>query len=108
MTCFPCSYLKGEIELSAEREQHILERHPELLPNHRHWITTTLADPYEVRRSARFGSARLFSRWYTDLREGKHIVVVVVSELDHSRRHWIITAYAATRLAGGDIEWKRS
>jgi len=37
MTCFPCSYLKGEIELSAEREQHILERHPELLPNHRHW-----------------------------------------------------------------------
>ena len=71
-------------------------------------LVTTLAEPDEVRRSARFGSARLFSRWYTDLREGRHMVVVVVSELDHSRRHWIITAYAATRLAGGDIEWKRS
>jgi hypothetical protein len=108
MTRFPCPYLTGEIELSAERERHILERHPELLPKHRHWIAATLAEPDEVRRSARFGSARLFSRWYTDLREGKHVVVVVVSDLDPARRHWIVTAYAARRLAGGDVEWKRS
>jgi hypothetical protein len=27
---FPCPFLAGEVELTAEREAHILERHPEL------------------------------------------------------------------------------
>ena len=31
MTLFACPYLKGEVELSEERERHILERHPELV-----------------------------------------------------------------------------
>ncbi len=65
---------------------------------------TTLADPDQVRRSVRFGNARLFSRWYDDL--GKHVVVVVISEPDG--RHWIVTAYIARRLAEGETEWKRS
>jgi len=108
MTAFPCPYLNGEVELTAERERHIAERHPDLLPEHRHRIAETLVEPDEVRSSARFGSARLFSRWYDDLRHGKHVVVVVVSELDPSERHWIITAYMARRLAEGDAEWKRS
>src|SRR6266571_4553743 len=43
----------------------------------------------EVRRSGRFGRARLFSQWYTDVRKGKHVVVVVVSEFA-TERHWII------------------
>ncbi|MBI4316931.1 MAG: hypothetical protein HY675_00455 [Chloroflexi bacterium] len=108
MTRYPCRYLTGEVELTEERERHIAERHPDLLPEHRHRIAETLADPDQVRRSARFGSARSFSRWYTDLRRGKHVVVVVVSELDPTMRHWIITAYVARRLAEGEIEWKRS
>jgi predicted amidophosphoribosyltransferase len=35
-------------------------------------------------------------------------VVVVVSALGPSERHWIITAYIARRLAEGEVEWKRS
>ena len=35
MSLFPCPYLKGEVELTDERERHIAERHPELLPEHR-------------------------------------------------------------------------
>lgn len=70
MSRFPCSYLKGEVELTEERERHIAERHPDLLPEHRELIAETLGDPDQVRRSARFGSAKLFSRWYTDLRAG--------------------------------------
>jgi len=31
---FPCPYLKGEVEPADERERHIAERHPELLPAH--------------------------------------------------------------------------
>lgn len=108
MTRFPCPHLEGEVELSDERERHITERHPDLLPEHRDRVAQTLAKPDQVRRSARFGSAKLFSRWYTDAHQGKYVVVVVVSELDPTERHWIITAYITKRLAEGEVEWKRS
>jgi len=34
MTKFSCPYLGGEVELSDERERHIAEHHPDLLPDH--------------------------------------------------------------------------
>ena len=108
MARFACPYLHAQVELTDERERQIAERHPDLLPEHRGRIAKTLADPDQVRRSARLGSARLFSRWYTDLRGGKHVVVVVVTEAGADGRHWIITAYIARKLAEGDVEWERS
>jgi hypothetical protein len=45
MICFPCPYLQSEVELTEERERHIVERHPDLLPEHRVCIADTLADP---------------------------------------------------------------
>ncbi len=108
MSQFPCPYLEGDVVLTEERERHITERHPDLLPEHRKRIAETLADPDQVRTSIRFGSAKLFSRWYTDLRQGKHVVVVVVSEREPRERHWIITAYIARKLAQGEIEWERA
>lgn len=108
MSLFSCPFLKSEVDLSDERERHIAKRHPDLLPDHRDRLANTLADPDQVRRSARFAGARLFSRWYNDLRGGKHVVVVVVSSPSAGGRHWIITAYMARRLAEGEIEWKRS
>lgn len=101
-----CPYLKGEVEWTEERERHIAERHPDLLPQHRERVVETVADPDEVRRSTRFPAARLFSRWYPEVRGGKHIVVVVVS--GPPQRHWVITAYIARRLAEGEVEWQRS
>jgi hypothetical protein len=97
--------LHSEVELSDEREAHIAERHPDLVPEHRHRIAPTLADPDQVRHSNRFSSAKLFSRWYGDLKGGKHVVVVVVSA---DSRHWIITAYIARGLAAGEVEWARN
>lgn len=107
ITRFPCPYLHGEVELTDERQRHIAETHPDLLPAHRERIAGTLLDPDQVRRSARFASAHLFSRWYDDLRGGKHVVVVVVTE-GTVGRHWTVTAYLARRLAEGEVEWKRS
>ncbi|MEK7406769.1 MAG: hypothetical protein AAB225_16965 [Acidobacteriota bacterium] len=107
MSRFHCPYLKGEVELTEERERHIAERHPDLLPEHRERVADTLADPDQVRRSVRFGSARLFSRWYTDVQRGKHVVVVVVSQDQGARRDWIITAYLTRKLAEGEVEWRR-
>lgn len=107
MPSFSCPYLKAIVELTEERERHIAENHPDLLPEHEVLVATTLADPDQVRSSKRFGGARFFSRWYPDLRSGKHVVVVVVGAPAEGR-HWIVTAYIARRLAEGAIEWKRS
>ena len=85
MSRFPCPHLAGEVDLTEERERHIAERHPDLLPEHRHRIAETLADPDQIRKSIRFGSARLFARWYTDLRQGKHVVVVVLANASRVR-----------------------
>lgn len=104
MTLFPCPYLRGNVECTEERQRHIAERHPDLLPGHREYIATTLADPDQVRRSARSCNSGLFSRWYDGL--AKHVVVVVVSQPDG--RNWIVTAYIARRVAEGETEWKRS
>ena len=103
---FACPYLHSEVELGAERELHIAHRHPDLLPMHRNRIADTLAQPDEVRLSSRMANTRMFSRYFDDVVNGKHIVVVVVSEVA-ADRHWIATAYIARRLSGGVIEWKR-
>ena len=104
---FPCPHLSSEVELTNEREKHIQERHPDLLPKYRARIAQTLADPDQVRRSARSTNARLFSRWFDDIMGGKHVVVVVVSEAT-AGRHWVITAYLVRTLGPGDVEWERS
>ena len=49
----------------------------------------------------------MFCRWFEDVRQGKHMVVVVVSENAPRERHWIVTAYITRRLAQGEIEWHR-
>lgn len=105
---FPCPLLDVQVEWTAERERHTADRHPDLLPEHRAKVAETLADPDQIRRSKRFGNARLFSRWYGELRGGKHVVVVVVSDPAPGERHWIVTAYITRRLAEGEVEWTRS
>ena len=108
LTRLPCSYLGAEVELTRERGRHIQEQHPDLIPEYRDRIARTLADPDEVRRSRRMGGTRLFSRWYDDIRGGKHVVVVVVSDAGPTGRHWIVTAYIARKTTEGEVEWRRS
>jgi hypothetical protein len=79
-----------------------------LLPDNRSCIADVLADPDQIRRSSRVGNARLFSRWFPEIRGGKHVVVVVLSEFSHPKRHWVVTAYVARRLAEGETEWERN
>jgi hypothetical protein len=92
------------VELGSEREKHIQERHPGLLPKHRDRMAETLANPDQVRASTRLASARLFSRWFDTI--GKHVVVVGIGEA--SGRHWVVTAYPTKKLAPGVVEWKRN
>lgn len=102
-----CPYLKTQVELTDERESHIREKHPELLPQYREQIGRTLADPDEVRRDARFPNSVLFSHWFPQVKGGKFIVVVIVADPPPAGRHWIVTAYVARQLSGGIVIWKR-
>jgi len=108
MALFSCPYLGGQVELTDERERHIAKQHPDLLPEHGQKIADTLAKPDKVRRSTRIANAWLLSRWFDTLRGGKHVVVAVVSQYSSPRRYWIITAYVARRLTGGELVWKRN
>lgn len=108
MKRWPCGHLGGSVELTAERERHIGERHPDLARWDSELIAGALREPDQVRVSDRMGNARLFSRWYGDVQGGVHAVVVVISDPPAGRRHWVVTAYLARRLSGGRIEWQRS
>ena len=71
MTHFQCSYLHSVVELTDERERYITERHPDLLPEHLTRLADVLTDPDQIRHSVRFTNARLFSRWFDNLRGGR-------------------------------------
>jgi hypothetical protein len=64
--------------------------------------------PERVRRTARLENAWLFSQWFPQVRGGKHLVIVVITESGQLQRHWIITSYLARRLAGGETEWEQN
>ena len=108
MLTIPCTYLGSDVELADERQQHILEKHPDLLPEQFDRIVETVADPDEVRCDERFPGTHLFSRWYEDVSRGKYIVVVIVSDGRPAQRHWIVTAYLTQRVRQGVTEWKRN
>jgi hypothetical protein len=108
MAMLACSYLATEVDLSEERERHIRSHHPDLLPTHRERIIETVADPDQVRRSLRAANAKLFTKWFSDVRHGKHVVVVVISDPGRKAGPWVVTAYLARKLAEGEIEWRKS
>jgi hypothetical protein len=68
------------VDLTEEREQHILLKHPEILPERFDGIARTLSEPDEVRRDARFPATYLFSRRVEHLWGGKFVVVAVVAD----------------------------
>ena len=108
MVRLPCPYLGVPVELTDERTQHITDTHPELRPDHLPALELTVSDPDQIRTSSRLVGARIFARWFDDIRDGKYVVGVVVADPPPSGRAWIVTAYLARRLSGGTIEWTRN
>jgi len=68
-----CPYFGADIELTDEREGHILERHPDLLPEYLEFLAATISDPDEVVQGSTSGTM-IFSRWYDSLYGGKYLV----------------------------------
>lgn len=104
MELFQCPYLDMEVELSDNKERHIITRHADLFPHHLAYIVGTLGSPDVVLRKTPDDNTTLFFRWYYGLCN-KYMAVVVVMEPD---RKWVITAYPAHRLHRGEILWQRN
>ena len=101
---FPCPYLATDVDLTDEREAHILAEHAEMSGSLIERLAATLAEPEIIKRT--HSGERLFARWYDDLLRGKFFVAVVVDEASDERK-WIVTAYVARRMTGGAPEWTR-
>jgi hypothetical protein len=108
---FECPYLQDFVELSEERANHIVTKHPELAGDFVDRLGVVLSDPDEIRTDGRFPLSRLFARWFDDILGGKILVVAVVTdnaEASTDCRHWVVTAYPTRRLPGkGVVEWSR-
>jgi len=96
---FECPHVNGRVELTHEREEHIIARHPDLLPAHRACIAETLHKPDRVLPSARVRNALKFARWFPGVRGGRFAVIVVVVDAGPQPRQWIVTAYLTKHLA---------
>ncbi|HEY9655349.1 MAG TPA: hypothetical protein V6C50_07640, partial [Crinalium sp.] len=86
---FNCPYLGRDVELTDEREQHITQTHPGTLPDYLEQLKESLTNPDQIRQSEYDEAALLFSKWFDTIRTGRHLVVVVVTNVDPAR-HWIV------------------
>lgn len=90
MRRFPCPILGGDVELTGEREAHIRERHPDLLPVQVAELARAIGEPDYV--SPQGPTRHVFTSWAGTIRDGRYVVVVVSTDAA-SDRHWIVTAY---------------
>jgi hypothetical protein len=104
---FFCPYLGIEVELTDEREQHIIETHPGTLPDYFEQLAETLVNPDQIRTSDRDESALLFSKYFATIRTGRYLVAVTVSQTE-PQRCWIVTVYTARKIVGGKVIWTKT
>ena len=103
---FRCPYLQADVELTNEREAHIVQRHPDLQPDYLARIESTLAFPDSVHVER--ASTLVFARWYDDLYAGKYFFVFVVRHIEGVVRFWVVTARLSRLAARGEVVWRRS
>jgi len=72
---FNCLYLSSQVELSDEREEHIIQNHPNTLPDYLERLSENLANPDLVRPSKHDTQALLFSKWF-DLSTGQKVAKI--------------------------------
>jgi len=84
------------VELTIERENHIVEYHPDVkdyLPK----IQEVLKNPDQIRKSKHDPKVLLFYRYFSNIRGGKYLVVVAKI----NERNFVLTAYLTDRILTG-------
>lgn len=91
------SPLIGNIELTTERKNHILEVHPEL-KDHLEKLSQVLSDPDEIRRSRFDKNVLLFYKFFAKVKSGKYINVTVKA----GDRNFVLTSYITDKIRAGE------
>ena len=84
------------VELTDERQAHILRYHPDVGPFFDR-IGDSLAHPDALRRSSQDSAIVLFYKFYPDILGGKYMVVVV----KENERSFILTVYLTKSIRTG-------
>jgi hypothetical protein len=92
-----CHAIDQDIALTAERETHILERHPELRALQLEFYETINLPDFILRKST---GEHMLVKWHQKKFNGKYIVIVVNI---NPTRNFIITAYLSRKLPNGDL-----
>ena len=87
----------GDIELTAERQNHILTAHPEL-KSRLQKLSEVLSAPDEIRRSRFDKNVLLFYKFFVNIKGGKYISVAVKTD----DRNFILTAYITDKIRIGE------
>ncbi len=87
----------GEIELTREREIHILKFHPEIT-SYLSKFKQILSGPDEVRRSRIDKNVLLFYKYFDSISKGKYLAIAVKK----NTRNCILTAYITDKIKAGE------
>lgn len=97
------SSILGSIELTTERQTHILLSHPELKVNFKK-LSQVLSNPDEIRRSRFDKNVLLFYKFFARVKSGKYINVTVKT----GDRNFVLTSYITDKIrAGGKYETEK-
>jgi len=84
------------VELTDERQAHIVRYHPDVVP-FLDRIGEALANPDALRRSIQDSEVVLFYKFYPDILGGKYMVVVV----KENGRCFVLTVYVTKSIRTG-------
>lgn len=87
------SIIGKKIELTDERKQHILARHPDVAI-HFSKVSKTLLKPDEIRVDKEDKNVLLFYRYFSKIGSGKYLVVVIKL----NERNFLLTLYSTRRI----------
>ena len=87
------------VELTEERKKHIFEFHPEL-ELYFAKVAETLKNPDEIRKSKHDREVLLFYKYFSKIKSGKYLVVVVKI----NQRNFILTCYLTDKALTGQTK----
>ena len=90
------SIIGKKIELTEERKQHILIRHPDVA-SHFSKTPKVLSNPDEIRIDSEDQHVLLFYKYFSKIGSGKYLAVVVKI----NNRNFILTEYSTYRIKTG-------
>jgi len=95
-------YRGARVHLTDEVYQIILTKHPEA-QGFFDRIAETLAHPDLVKQSQTDTRVNLYYRFYSDVLNGKFVVIVV----KYAQEYFVSTFYATDKIKEGRLIWKR-